>query len=532
MANSKKIKSLAIKFVDSHLPTVVKLIRYKCPELVPGTRALLNLSRKPVVIGPKGLTFGAGSVAPYLVEMNAETAEWLMANLVNKFEVQDPAVVQAFIRSQWSHYVPKREKAARGQYFTPEHAANAISALMQSIMKAMPQAVLLDPAAGAGALLNPFASHRCIAADIDPVAVALLQELGFAEVVSGNSLAGASRGKFGLLDQDELVVVLNAPFNGSNQVQTECDPAFAANDSCVSFLKMAASLKPEAIVCIQPLTTLIKDRNFNQLGDFAKSYRIHSGFVMSSGEFALGGEAFPLAVMVYTPGGMTFADVEQFAFPIFKNVGGVLADCGQRLQISKVQTTKSLIRNLTPKKGEAAESELGIYQFNFRHINFVKAKGNLSETSSPSMIPVQANDLWQYAYINCFKRHFATDFVVGNLDPLCRPSDFADTHFTDACIYDTIMANGHRMTVFNRANKKSLVVTSTFLSKAANKAASFNGQGVNPHQAFLDYWKTGMGKDALTPFFVDYFAALKAANLIQTQTATPTASAPAVAAVV
>jgi len=401
---------------------------------------------------------------------------------------------------------------------------------MQPVLKAMPQAVLLDPAAGAGALLNPFGAHRCIAADIDPVAVALLQELGFAEVVSGNSLVGAKRVKFGLLDQDELVVVLNAPFNGSNQVQKSCDPEFAANDSCVSFLKMAASLNPKANVSIQPLTTLIKDRNFKQLAEFAKSYRISDGFIMSSGEFALGGEVFPLAVMVYTPGSMTFADVEQFAFPIFKNVGGVLADCGQRLQLSMVQTTKGLIRNMPPKSGAATESALGIYQFNFRHINFVKAKGNLSETTSVSMIPVQGSDLWQYAYINCFKRYFVTDFVVGNLDPLCHPSDFADAHFTDACIYDTIMANGHRMKVFDRANKHSMVVTPAFLSQAASKVASFNGQGANPHQGFLDYWKKGTGKDALKPFFVDYFAKLKAANL--THSPAPNATAPAIAAVI
>jgi hypothetical protein len=528
MVNSKKIKSTGIKLVDAHLPSVIKLMWDKCPEPLAGALALLNLGHKPVGIGPKGLTFGAGSAAPVLVKMKPATAEWLLANLINKFEVGDPAVVQAFIRSEWSHYVPKREKAARGQYFTPEHAANAVRELVQPILKAMPQAVLLDPAAAAGALLNRFGAHRCVAADVDPMAVALLQGLGFAEVVSGNSLVGPGRAKFGLADQDELVVVLHAPFNGSNQVQTKCDPAFAASDSCVSFLKMAASLSPKAIVCIQPLTTLIKERNFNQLGDFAKSFRIHSGFVMSSGEFALAGEEFPLAVMVYTPGSMTFTDVEQFAFPIFKNVGGVLADCGQRLQLSKVQTTKGSIRNMPPKSGVSTESALGVYQFNFRHINFVKAKGNLCETSSPSMIPVQSNDLWQYAYINCFKRHFVTDFVVANLDPLCRLSDFADTHFTDACIYDTIMANGHRMKVFDRANTKSLVVTSAFLAKAASMSASFKGQGVNPHQAFLGYWKTGIGKDALTPFFQDYFAKLKAANLTQSVTPTPLANATAV----
>lgn len=515
MGNRKTTKSVAIKFVDDHLPAVVKLIRDKSPQLVPATRALLNLSRKPVVMDAKGLLFGAGTAAPYLIEMSAKAAQWVMAELVAKFDVRNPATVQAFIRNQWSHYVPKSDKAARGQYFTPENAVKAITALIEPVLKTLPNAVLLDPAAGAGALLAPFEAHRRIAADIDPVAAALLSELGFAEVVKGNSLVKADRAKFGVQASDELVVMLNAPFNGGNKTEVDCDPSFKATDACVSFLKMVASLGPKVILSIQPLTTLIKERNFKELAAFAQAYRMQSGFVMSSGEFALGGEEFPLAVMVYVPGQMTFADVVQFEFPIFRSVGGMLVDSGERLQLSKVETTKGLIRNMPPKAGMAKQSELGIYQFNFRHINFVKAKGNLADKTSPSMIPVQMADFWQYAYINCFKRHFETDFVVGNLDPLCRKLDFTDENFLDACIYDTIMANSHRLKPFDRANPKSVVVTRGILAQARVKAQFFKGPGINLHQAFLDFWTLGTGKDALTPFFRDYFAKLKAANLVQ-----------------
>jgi hypothetical protein len=519
MGNRKTAKSVAIKFVDDHLPAVVKLIRDKSPQLVPATRALLNLSRKPVVMDPKGLLFGAGTAAPYLIEMSAKAAQWVMAELVAKFDVRSPAAVQAFIRNQWSHYVPKSDKAARGQYFTPAHVVSTITKLITPVLQGMPKAVLLDPAAGAGALLAPFDAHRCIAADIDPVATVLLTELGFAEVIKGNSLVKANRAKFGLQAQDELVLMMNAPFNGSNQIEVVCDEAFKATDACVSFLKMAASLDPKAILSIQPLTTLIKERNFKELGSFAKAYRIRTGFIMSSDEFALGGEEFPLAVMVYTPGSMTFADVEQFAFPIFRNVGGALVDSGDRLQLSKVETTKGLIRNMPPRTGVETESELGIYQFNFRHINFVKAKGNLSDKTSPSMIPVQLADFGQYAYINCFKRHFEVDFVVGNLDPLCRKADLVNQDFVDACIYDAIMANSHRLAPFSRTNSNAVVITRGILTKAQAKAATFQGAGINAHQAFVDFWTKGTGKDALTPFFQDYFAKLKAANLIHTNVA-------------
>ncbi len=527
MGNSKTTKSTAIKFVDDHLPAVVKLIRDKSPEMVPAIRALLNLSRTPVALDPNGLVFGAGTVAPYLIVMQSTTAQWLMANVVAKFQVKNPANVQAFMRSEWSHYVPKRDKKAHGQYYTPQHAVKAIGAMVQSALQLFPQATLLDPAAGAGALLDPFRAHRHVAADIDPVAVTLLNELGFPEVHLGNSLVGASRAKFGIKGTDDLVVVLNAPFNGSKQTKIACDPAYAATDTCVSFLKMVATLEPKAIVSIQPLTTLIKERTFKEMASFAKSFRMKAAFVMSSAEFGFGGEEFPLAVVHYVPGSMTFADVEQFAFPVFKNVKGELVDSGERLQLSKVETIKGVIRNMIPKKGEPTESELDVYQFNFRHINFVKAKGNLADKPSPSMIPVQLDDFWKYAYINCFKRHFVTDFVVGNLDPLCRKADLADSEFTDACIYDTIMANGHRMTPFSRANQKSVVVTRGILNSARTKAATHKGKDINVHQAFVDYWDKGTGKDALTPFFKGYFATLKAANL--SNATKPTATAPVAA---
>ena len=68
-----------------------------------------------------------------------------------------------------------------------------------------------------------------------------------------------------------------------------------------------------------------------------------------------------------------------------------------------------------------------------------------------------------------------------------------------------------------------------FLRTAATMAASFKGQGVNPHQAFLDFWNKGTGKDALTPFFVSYFARLKAAML--SNVTKPLATAPAVAVI-
>lgn len=518
-------KTKPTRAVEPHLSAVVKRIHDKCPDLIAGLLSLLNLSRQPVVQTSTGLTFGHGTVVPRAIAMSASAAKWVMAELVGKFHVTEPSEIQSFLRHQWSQFKPKADRQARGQYFTPTHVVKAIQPMVQNILDASPDAVLLDPAAGGGALLSPFDGSRVVAGDIDPVSVAMLQELGYSEVVQTNSLSGTNRAKFNLAADDPLVVLMNPPFKGNNQSQHDCDDEFAATDLCVSFLKMAASLKPLAIICIQPLTTLAKERNFAQLGEFSQSYALHDAFMLSSEEFALGGEEFPLVVACYKPGTMTFADIEQFAFPIRRNVAGHLLDQGQRLQITKVKTTKGLIRNMPPKKGESRVSPLGIYQFNFRHINFVVAKGNLSESASDSMIPVDQSNLWQYAYINCFKRHFQSDFVVGNLDPLCRELDFADANFVDACIYDSVMANSHRMVVFQRGNTKSALVTPAFLAEVRSKAAAGTGTSVNVHQAFVDWWDTGLDKNALTPFFVNYFAMLKAASLSQASTATATTTA-------
>lgn len=511
-----KTKSVKLKLLDAHLPKVLKLIGSdQCPDKVGAMLSLLNLGRHPVQLHADGIEFAAGTPASHALKMSAAGAAFVMAELAGKYSVGDPSVIQAALMHHCIHEGSTAAKQKNGQFYTPAHVVDAIQALMAPLLKKCPEAVLFDPASGTGALLSRFHHHHRLAADLDPVAIALVNEMGFAQTVLCNSLQGASRAKFGIGASDSLVVITSPPFNGKEKDLPVCDGSYAASDSSVSFIKMAATLKPDNIVAVLPLSTLTKERNFKSFGFDTLKYRYAHGFIMSSKEFALGGAEFAILVGVFEPGLMSFADIEQAAFPIFENKGGVLVDSGKSLLLEQIETTQGFIRSMTPKAGSPTTSTLGVYQFNFRHINFVKAKGNLSETSSPSMIPVQASDLWQYAYINCFKRYFVNDFVVSNLIPLCRKSDFSNPDFVDTCIYDAIMANAHRMVPFSRTNKKSLVITYQVLHNARIKAVAFTGLGTNPHQAFADFWVHGTGADALAPFFRDYFANLKAANLSQ-----------------
>ena len=531
MATISKTKSVKLKPLDAHLPKVLKLIGSdECPDKVGALLSLLNLGRHPVQLHKDGIEFEAGSHASHVLKMSAASAAFVMAKLVGQYSVSDPSVVQAALMHRCVHEGSTTAKQKNGQYYTPSHVMDAIEQLMAPILKKRTDAVLFDPASGTGALLSRFHQHHRIAADLDPVAIAVLNEMGFAQTVVCNSLHGASRGKFGIGASDSLIVITNPPFNGKGKDLPPCDPAYAASDSSVSFIKMAAALKPDSIVAVLPLSTLSKERNFKSFGFDDLKYRYAQGFIMSSKEFALGGAEFAILVAVFEPGLMSYADIEQAAFPIFENKGGILVDSGKRLLLDQIETTQGFIRSMTPKAGSQTTSSLGIYQFNFRDINFVKGHGNLSDTESASSIPVEMDTLGKYAYINCFKRYFANDFVVGNLTPLCRKTDFANPDFVDACIYDAIIANAHRMVPFSRTNKKSLVITHKILDSALIKAMAFTGLAINPHQAFVDFWTHGTGADALAPFFRDYFAALKAENL--RHTATAMTSIPTIAAAV
>ena len=102
--------------------------------------------------------------------------------------------------------------------------------------------------------------------------------------------------------------------------------------------------------------------------------------------------------------------------------------------------------------------------------------------------------------------------MFGNFSPLARQADFEDQDFVDSCIYDTIM-NNQRLAPMSRTNQASFVLTKNLIQDARKKAAQYQGGGVNPHQAFVDFWANGTNPDALAPFFADYFSKLRDASL-------------------
>ena len=539
LAKKSKFTKIAL---EANIEKVCKLLNSrKCKTPVEGVRVALNLHHHPIQTA-SGIWLNPGEAAePKHLVMNADQAQFLINDLVNKYDVVDPNAIRDFIRHNWTQFKPASATAPNGKYYTPAHMTDLFRSVLNPLLMEFPDAVILDPAAGHGALVTTVEGRTTIAADIDADAVQVMQDMGVANTLLTNSLVGVCRAKFGIANGAELIVIGNPPFNdGTSQhkraVKAEagtpvsCDADLQSRDTGVAFLRAAAKLGADVIVMMHPASYLIKETNFDRLGDFSTKYALQSALLVSSGEFALAGTDFPILIAVYRKGSMSFADIQAFEFPIYKNVDDTMMDSGQRLKLDRIETTQGFIRSTIPTKGMAKTSSLDLYQYNFRDTNFVLSSGNLTGTQSDSTIPVELPTLGQYAYINCYKRYFKSDFVTGNLSPLVRKADFADQDFADACIYDAVMCN-QRLTTFDRTNPQAMVLTAKVLANAISNAKAFKGSGIDLHDAFVNFWNTGNDGDALAPFFLGYFATLKAASLTHAMTST-TNNATAAAVVV
>ena len=527
--------------LDSNLSKVLALICSKpCPDSMAAMRSLLNLHRIPAERCPEGLSFDTRTVTEHVVEMSPEAADFVMNELVAKYYVQDRAAVQTAIRQQWVKFNDPKDRVQKGQFYTTPKVAELFKEQMDLLLSTLPKdTVILDPAAGTGNLTLQFTTHRTVNCDIDAGPVAILQELGCAEVLHGNSLVDASRSKFGVKDSETLVLGMNPPFNNQTSMHSRalkdgdvqaCDLALKCRDLAGSFLKLGAELGAKGMVVIHPFSLLSKATNFKGLGSFTQKFRLSQGALVSSAEFGLKGTPFAVLIGTYLPGSMTYEDVRQMELPIYRMVAEDLLHQGEYLQLAHAHpSTTKLLRGSTPTKAMAKDSEIGLHIFNFRDINNVMSSAGLTTTKTTSTIPIQMSNLGHYAYINCMRRYLPTDFAIGNLDPLVRKADLDNADFMDSCIYDTVIANS-KISVFDRTNAKSFVVTHNLLAAAQKKALSYsakagsqaNAQGINVHQCFVDYWTAGTVATALQAYLKDHFAALKKASIVTRKTAVAT----------
>ena len=283
--------------------------------------------------------------------------------------------------------------------------------------------IILDMGSGYGAFINVFSKigNRCIGTDCDEVSIELLrQDFPETEFFLENSLLNVCREKYGIGEEDRLIVVGNPPYNDTTSIYRKgqkgelvCDEDLISRDLGISFLKAYNKLKANYVCVLHPLSYLIKKQNFNQLKTFKDNYRLLKAVVFSSNMFesiSKKSTDFPVVAALYerNTNGMTFEDILSFNFDIF--------DSDKKFCLGKIKTIDGII-NKYPKKN--ASSNICFYTL--RDINALARNTSFANGPISNGVDVTIDNLYQYAWLLFLKENFNPPeykFLYGNLSPL------------------------------------------------------------------------------------------------------------------
>lgn len=536
----------------------------KCPDSVAALLVVLNMHKSCWTRTNDSFIFAPGEGEnEKVISANKEVQTFIISELLNKYKVRDGKYVKKHLRHKWSQYQPDSKRAGLGKYYTPEHLVKFIKELVLPHLKASSKAIVADLAAGCGAFLGEFDDYQIMGRDIDAQAVMVLLEMGFspATISLDNSLCNVTRSKLGLSDE-ELIIVGNPPYNDTGSMNKRFstnkkdgraiprDSDLCNRDLGIAFLRAYAKLDPSVICVLHPLSYLIKPSNFKQLdspmfdqkGFFGK-YKLVGGGVFSSKEFGkniIGSTQFPIIAALYERGTMTYKELRDFKFPIFGQINGGFGFTRVHLQLSNITTIDGVIRKYPPSSKMTKVSNIGLYQYNFRDTNSLLSSGALTDNYDYNKVPIQFNSVWQYAYLNVYKRHFKKNFILGNISPIIdsklaydllrgKNSNGEDLNggnlnggnldgehslFLDICLIDTIIKN-QKLKAFNRNNKLSFIHSKFVI----NHFRRYMNEGKSKwYDIFINFMDTGEtnAKDLemMSNYFQVYFKSLTNSALL------------------
>lgn len=314
-------------------------------------------------------------------------------------------------------HLTKENIIKNGSIFTPKQIVKISKEQLKNILNE--DYTVLDMCSGYGAFLNEFKEYNCIATEYDEISYEILkQNFPNVDIYQENSLINVERSKYGLKDNDKLVIVGNPPYNDTTSMYKKnnkgsfvCDPDIQSRDMGISFLKCYNKLSPDYISVLHPLSYLIKKTNFNKLGDFTKNYQLIDATIFSSKEFESINKTnseFPVVCALYKKGlSMDFDHIKSFKFKIIGSE--------KEFVLNDFETIDGKIEKY-PKKGLATDIQF----YTIRDINALKRNKGFVDGPISNGINVTIQNLYQYAWILFQKENFQSDnmFLYGNLSPL------------------------------------------------------------------------------------------------------------------
>jgi len=306
-----------------------------------------------------------------------------------------------------------------GSYYTPIKIVDLAWKLLSPYITS--DHTIIDTACGYGDFLLNCYNNRLIGYDIDSVA------LDFARknkenicFINRNSLLNVSRKSFGIDSEvNNLIIVGNPPYNdktsiirnGVKKVVFEVDDDLRSRDLGISFLRSYAKLGADLVCVLHPLSYLIKRSNFNQLKDFASSYKLKNGLIISSSEFKENSKvtSFPIIIGLYERKffGMDYGYISDFKFSVLD---------GKSFCISDMDDITNYIDKYPRVNNLPIEDDM-LFFWTMRDINALKRNRTFVKSYSSNTIIIDNSKLDYYVYVDVFKRNiYRLPFYFGNCD--------------------------------------------------------------------------------------------------------------------
>lgn len=487
--------------ISNHLDYALNLLMSEKLDIsIQETLNIILHLNDPCIFVKNGVYFNPGEPSEFFIEIKAKESEILIRNFIKKFKIDNLHCVKNYIKHNYSSHLPDSKKSNLGKYYTPKNIVSLMKKMIEPQITT--QTFVLDMACGCGAFLELFEDCKIIGRDIDAQAIEVLELLNFHNIKVDNSLENVNREKYGLKNEDNLIIVGNPPYNdttsknkrfGTNQktkVEMKIDEDIKTKDLGISFLRAFSKLNPTYICVLHPLSYLIKERNFKQLSNFKDSYKLTKGIIFSSKLFKdlKKGTEFPVVIAFYEKGSMSYKDIEDFTFDILNS--------DEKFILNSFETIDGFIRKYPTKNPlnskEIMLSDIDLYMYNIRDTNSLISSGNLmcGKSTDKNYVTIQFEELYKYAYLNCYKHFFPNSYIYGNLSPLVNKEELSSNEYLQDLFVMGLILKNQRLDALNLTNKESLVYKKFLINDYKRKSKNSKEKD-NIYQIFLDYVKTG-----------------------------------------
>ena len=447
-----------------------------------------------------------------IFNISKEDWEFINKHIIKKYKVGDVEAVKEYVRHNYSKHLSDTKKSNLGKYYTPKELVELIYDMVSPHINDTD--IVMDLCCGCGAFMRTFDEFNLLGRDIDKNTIAVLELMGYRNVSADNSLVNVARSKYNLSNDDTCVIIGNPPYNdttsknkrfGTNaktNTGTEIDADIKAKDLGHSFLMAYAKLNPSYICVLHPLSYLIKPSNFNQLKLLTENYKLIDGVIFPSSMFTdLIGSEFPVVAALYEQGTMDYDHIKEFEFKVLNSP--------KKFQLKKFTTIDDLpecsfvlngktVKNRFkyPRKIDAThimKSDIDLYQYNIRDTNSLLSSGNLmalANNDNMHYCTVMWDELPYFAYLHNYKLFMKSNYLIGNLSPLCDMNDIHYEQFQDLMVIGTIVNETHRIPALDIDRKGSVLDKKFFINACKRKSKAFGtvpSAFPNFYDLFLDF---------------------------------------------